>query len=185
MSLKELWKMILTTLIIVLLGIAILFLRCFVIDKDDGKKAQKDTSSSSSTSTESTSSESGDSKLGNFVSDFKEGYNESKKDEKDYNEYNFDDRLLMYEGEQAAGSVKAALEVIMQDATDDFYDNPNVILVNSANSEPTEVTYQDADSYKSALMNISNSIDDNAKYTISFNYGALHAVAKDVVITKK
>jgi hypothetical protein len=186
MSLKELKAWIKWILVIIILFILILFFQCFVVDKIKekfgiGKK--DDTTISSVSSNSSDSSNSSGSTLNNAVSDFKDGYNNA--DTYDYNAYNFDDRILMYEGTGAYGRVEIVLNLIIGDAQDNFYSRPNVRFENCANIENTEITPDNgAEQYIANLEDAKNKLNSGANYTISFEYGVLHSAVRTIVITQ-
>lgn len=171
MSLKELGKWILIIFILIILFILILLFRVFVINKDVNPTVASSESINSSKNGESSGT-------GEFVEDFKDGYNSSKSNNKDYSTFNFDDRLLMYEGEQQGSKLSPMFEVLIEDADSNLYSKPDVMLENQ-----NVITFDNAQNYKQSLQNAKNSIQDDATYNISFKYSL--GVAQEVVITKK
>jgi hypothetical protein len=186
MSLKELKAWIKWILVIIILFILILFFQCFVLDKikEKFKSGKNDDNATTSVSSSSSEKSNGSgSKLNNAVSDFKDGYNNAET--YDYNAYNFDDRILMYEGIGAYLRVETVLSLAIEDAQGTFYSRPNVRFENCANIENTEITIDDGtEAYIAFLENAKNKLNSDANFTISFEYGALHAAVHTIVITQ-
>ena len=108
-----------------------------------------------------------------------------KEDQKDYtfNETNFDEYFLMYEGEQVDNAVKNVLEHLIENSKGTFYARTSVKAVNFGNN--VEIDYNgNVEDYQNSLKNLENSVL-NGDYEISFEFGALHSYVNKIVITKK
>jgi len=181
MSLKELKNWIIGILIILILGFLILLLRIFIFDKDVNLRKNQIEELNKYSESSSSKSKSG---INKFTNDVKKGFNEGNTGE-EYNTSNFDDRLLMYEGEHIGKNAKVMFDILITDADDDFYSKPNVTLENFDSINNATISFTTPDEYKEELEKIRNVIGDEDTYNISFRYGALHAVAKEIIITKK
>jgi len=177
---KDLGKWILAILIIIILGILILLLRCFVFDKI-GFWFNK-TFNKNKTGTTSNIQKVGDGNS-SFVDDVVAGYKETDVSNKDYNAYNFDDAILLYEGEQTKSGVEVVLDKLITNAEGDFFSRPSVEIKNFK-SENREIVYTNKEEYISDLKNIKNSLSEE-NYEISFGYNFLHTAVNKIIITKK
>lgn len=99
-----------------------------------------------------------------------------------YNQFNFDNRLLLYEGKQQSKGVKEAIDLLIQDADDDLYSKPTVIFENF-NLTTNQITSNNIDEYKYVLNSAKNSIG-NSTCTISFEYNKLKTYVNKIIITK-
>ncbi len=99
-----------------------------------------------------------------------------------YNQFNFDNRLLLYEGKQQSKGVKEAIDLLIKDADDDMYSKPTVIFENF-NLTTNKITADNLDEYKYVLNSAKNNIG-NSTCTISFKYNSLKTYVNTVVITK-
>lgn len=110
------------------------------------------------------------------------GYKEDQKDYT-YNEYNFDEYFLMYEGEQDSESVKNVLKHLIENSKGTFYARTSVESRNFG--ENIIIDYNgDVGEYQSLLENLENVVSDGM-YEISFEYGFLHSYVNKIIITKK
>lgn len=100
----------------------------------------------------------------------------------EYNSFIFDDRLLMFDGEQDGSNVINTLDIMLKDATDDYYSNPKITVRNIGGIEGT---FEDNAEYISNLNNIKNIINENGKYNISFGYNKTKTTANEVIIEGK
>ena len=205
--LKGLWKWILAILIILIIGLLILAFRIFVIDKDfDGtasslkKNKNKKSNGSSVTDTVDTNGNggsngdgSGNSNSGSFgqkvINGAKsignstvKGYKEDQNNY-DFNETNFDEVFLMFEGKQTDSAVRTVIEHLIENSNGTFYARTSVRAENFGNN--IEIEYSGSlDEYQNSLRNLENSVS-SGDYEISFEYGALHSYVNKIVITKK
>lgn len=100
-----------------------------------------------------------------------------------YNEYNFDNFFLLYEGEQTEREVKVVLEHLIDDSKWDFYARTSVTAVNFGDN--AEIRYNgDVTQFQNELTNLENSVSEG-KYEISFKYALGMAYVNEIVITKK
>ena len=97
----------------------------------------------------------------------------------EYNSFVFDDRLLMFEGDQNGKTVVNVLTIMLADVEDDFYSNPKITVRNIGGIEGT---FEDNAEYISNLSSIKNSINENGKYNISFGYNKTKTTANEVII---
>jgi hypothetical protein len=181
--LKSLGKKVIFWVIMCIIFLAILLLQCFVFSKDDYNPKEDTTTNYMKSSSNSTGKGVVNGVTG-FVNEAYDSYKNTDVTGKDYNTFNFDDRLLLYEGENEKSGVNAVLEILILDADDDFYSKPSITLENFGNNN-SEVIFSNSEEYKSALEEVKNNLEDEAKYNISFGYTALNAVANEVIITKK
>lgn len=186
--LKNLVKKVIFWVIMCIIFLGILLLQCFVFSKDrydPRNDASTNYLKSSSNSQNETNTSNGVvNSVTEFVNEAYDSYKNTDVSNKDYNEFNFDDRLLLYEGETEKGGVNAVIETLISDADDDFYSKPSITLENFGNNN-SEITFTNSEEYKSALEEVRNNLEDGVKYNISFGYSALNAVANRVIITKK
>lgn len=99
-----------------------------------------------------------------------------------YNQFNFDNRLLLYEGKQKSSGVKEAIDLLIQDADDDLYSKPTVVFENF-NLTTNQITSNNIDEYKYVLNSAKNSVG-NSSCTISFEYNKLKTYVNKIIITK-
>lgn len=99
-----------------------------------------------------------------------------------YNQFNFDNRLLLYEGKQKSNGVKEAIDLLIQDADDDLYSKPTVIFENF-NLTTNQISSNNIDEYKYVLNSAKNSVG-NSTCTISFEYNKLKTYVNKIIITK-
>ena len=107
---------------------------------------------------------------------------EEKKYDNYYNQFNFDNRLLLYEGKQKSESVKAAFDILIADADDPMYSKPIVVFENF-NLTTNIVTPNNLDEYKYVLNSAKNSIG-NSYCTFYFEYNKLKTYVNKIIITK-
>ena len=182
----------------------ILAFRIFVIDKDyDGTaeslKKKKNNNGASSNSVTNTVVSSGSSEnkteknvgsLGqSIVNGVKtignstvKGYKEDQ-ESYTYNEYNFDEYFLMYEGERYAGDVRNVLEHLVDNSNGTFYARTSVESRNFGNN--VIIDYNgDLGEYQNSIINLESTVSEGM-YEISFEYGFLNTYVNKIVITKK
>ncbi len=99
-----------------------------------------------------------------------------------YNQFNFDNRLLLYEGKQISQGVKEALDILIEDADDPMYSKPIVVFENF-NLTTNEITANNLDEYKYVLNSAKNSIG-NSTCTFKFEYNNLKTYVSKIIITK-
>ena len=204
--LKGLWKWILAILIILILGLAVLAFRIFVIDKDydgtaDSLKKNKNKKSSSSSATNIVNSNENANEYDNKKSNVTLGSIEKsivngaksvgnatvrgyKEDQENYtyNEYNFDNFFLLYEGKQDSGVVRKVLEHLIDNSNGTFYARTSVESRNFGNN--VIIDYNgDLGEYQSSIINLESMVSDGM-YEISFEYGFLKSYVNKIVITK-
>lgn len=101
-----------------------------------------------------------------------------------YNEFNFDNVLLMYEGDQNGKTTKEALERLIVDADDSLYTKPTVIFQNFNGLSKNEISAENLEEYKNVLNEAKNSIK-NEIYNFTFEYSKFNAIVDTIIITKK
>ena len=107
---------------------------------------------------------------------------EEKNYEGYYNQFNFDNRLLLYEGKQQSQGVKEALDILILDADDPMYSKPTVVFENF-NLTTNQITANNLDEYKYVLNSAKNSVG-NSTCTFSFEYNNLKTYVNKIIITK-
>ena len=99
----------------------------------------------------------------------------------EYDSFIFDDTLLMFAGEQSGKTVQIVLDRMIETASDDFYSNPSLTVINFGGNR----TVLDDANYISNLQNIRNSVGSDGTYNISFGYNKIKSIANEVIIEKK
>lgn len=99
-----------------------------------------------------------------------------------YNQFNFDNRLLLYEGKQTSQGTKEAIDLLIADADDAMYSKPTVVFENF-NLTTNQITASNLDEYKYVLNSAKNSIG-NSTCTFSFEYNKLKTYVNKIIITK-
>lgn len=102
-----------------------------------------------------------------------------------YNKFNFDNVLLLYEGEQISNATIAALDRLIQDADDSLYRKPKVEFKNFSRLSKNEITPDDIEEYKNVLNEAKNVIQENSIYIFSFEYNKFNSIVDKIIITKK
>ena len=100
-----------------------------------------------------------------------------------YNQFNLDNRVLLYEGEQISIATKEALDILIEDADDPMYSKPTIVFKNF-NLTTSEITANNLDEYKYVLNSAKNSVG-NSSCTFSFEYNKLKTYVNKIIITKK
>lgn len=100
-----------------------------------------------------------------------------------YNKFNFDNVLLLYEGEQKSNETIEALDRLIQDADDSLYRKPKVVFENFTGLSAYEITPDNIEEYKKVLNEARNTIKDGT-YTFSFEYTKLKSIVDKIIITK-
>ena len=194
--LKDLWKWVKWILVILLIGLLILALRIFVLDKDyNGSKRVKEReervygSSSTTDTTSGNGSASGNGSLGQKVVNGAKsignatvsGYKGDS--EYDYNSTNFDEWFLMYEGEQYDGAIQNVLDHLIENSKGNFYARTRVTAV--VFGENNTVDYEgDVTAYQNAIQAMKDSVT-SGMYDVSFKYAGIMTYVNEIVITKK
>lgn len=109
------------------------------------------------------------------IESFKEGYHSVP----NYNEYNFDMSILLFEGDQYYDGVEAVLQKLIENSDDPFYSKPSLTYNGNTityNNNPAE--------YSSAIQGVLNSLDRSGMYKISFGYTKFPAVVNEVIIER-
>lgn len=99
-----------------------------------------------------------------------------------YNQFNLDNRILLYEGSQISEGAKEAFNILIEDADDPMYSKPTVVFKNF-NLTTNEITANNLDEYKYVLNSAKNSIG-NSSCTFSFEYNKLKTYVNKIIITK-
>lgn len=110
----------------------------------------------------------------------KEKDDENKKEieteEFGYNPFTFDDRILLYEGNIEAEGMRRLIDVLIEDINSQMYSKVGV------NINGTEISYENKENYTKVLNNFRNSISENGKYFVEFEYSTLNAVVNKIII---
>ena len=99
-----------------------------------------------------------------------------------YNQFNFDNRLLLYEGKQISEATKEAFNILIEDANDPMYSKPVVVFENF-NLTTKQITANNLDEYKYVLNAAKNSVG-NGSCTFTFEYNNLKTYVNKIIITK-
>ncbi|MBR3614576.1 MAG: hypothetical protein IKL55_05305 [Clostridia bacterium] len=100
-----------------------------------------------------------------------------------YNEFNFDARLILYEGKQHNGGTKEAFNILIADASDPLYSKPTIIFENFDGLSTNVINADNLDEYKSVLEVAKNSLGGSG-CTFTFGYNKLKTIVNKVTITK-
>ena len=106
----------------------------------------------------------------------KDNKKEIESEEFEYNPFTFDDRILLYEGNVDAESMKRLIDVLIEDIDNQMYSKVDV------NINGTEISYENEENYTNVLKDFRNSISANGKYFVEFEYSTLNAVVDKVII---
>lgn len=99
-----------------------------------------------------------------------------------YNQFNFDNRLVLYEGKQQSEGAKEAFDILIKDVDDPMYSKPTIAFENF-NLTINEITGNNLEEYKYVLESAKNSIG-NSYCTFSFEYNKLKTHVNKIIITK-
>ena len=194
-SLKKFFKTIFITLVIALIVFSVY--RYYKLKKEDKLKdvfaktenvendyySKIDYSTTTTSDNKDSSSKEDDEKdTTNTVSNGDKYVVEKQSYEGYYNQFNFDNRLLLYEGKQQSKGVKEAIDILILDADDDMFSKPTVMFENF-NLTTNKITADNIDEYKYVLNSAKNTIGDST-CTITFKYNALKTYVNTIVITK-
>lgn len=94
-----------------------------------------------------------------------------------YDPFNFDDRILLYEGNINSDSMNRLIDILIEDIDSTTYSKVDI------NLNGVEISYDDKDAYSSNLINFKNSISESNNYVVEFEYSALNAVVNKVIIS--
>lgn len=94
-----------------------------------------------------------------------------------YNKFNFDNVILLYEGNQENARIKELLDRLIQNADDPLYTKP-AVNINGFNIDSDNL-----ENYKSDLRSVKNSLN-SATYKVSFEYNKIKAIVNKIIITK-
>lgn len=189
-SIKKILKFCLILLIIALISFSIY--RYYTLKKEGkledvfakNKTNQNEYSAMTETSGKNSNSEtsSQDNENSSSGSDGEKFVVEEKNYDDYYNQFNFDNRLLLYEGVQQHQGVKEALDILIQDADDAMYSKPTIVFENF-NLTTNEISANNLDEYKYVLNSAKNSVG-NSTCTFSFEYNKLKTYVNKIIITK-
>ncbi|MCI8310392.1 MAG: hypothetical protein HFJ45_09645 [Clostridia bacterium] len=171
------WILIIAIFLLIFLGI--LLLQCFVFNKESFETKYANSSYLKSKREQEKNS----SGINKFINDAYDSYKDANSKGENYNTYNFDDSLLLYEGKQGYFGVIKVLQKLIENADNSYYAKTSVRTENFG-SLTKKIVYTNSNDYKSDLEELKNSIDNTGDYTISFGYTALHTVVNEIIITK-
>ena len=95
----------------------------------------------------------------------------------DYDPFNFDDRILLYEGNLNSDSMNKLMDILIEDVESPTFSKVDVKL------NGVDITYSDKDTYSSSLVNFKNGISGDGTYTVNFEYNTIRTVVNKVIIT--
>ena len=104
-----------------------------------------------------------------------------------YNTYNFDDSLLLYEGINDGDRIISLLNRLIRNADDKLYTNTSVTIKNFGSlDKKIDYSYKEnnIDEYKNSLIEIRNNIVENEKYVVSFGYNKYKTHVNEIIIEK-
>ena len=101
-----------------------------------------------------------------------------------YNKFNFDNFILIYEGEQIAQDVIVLMNRLIQDADDPLYSKPMVEFVNFNGLATTSIGPADLEEYK-LVLNQAKADVKGSTCDIEFGYAKLNSIVNRITITKK
>lgn len=111
-------------------------------------------------------------------------FTEEKNYDDYYNKFNFDNFILIYEGEQKAQETIILMNRLIQDADDPLYSKPMVEFVNFNGLATTSIGPADLEEYK-LVLNQAKADVKGSSCNIEFGYTKLNAIVNKITITKK
>lgn len=176
---KKIFKFIWTLILLLLL--LVLFLAvikpAYINYKQNKKEVVVDTSGERATSKKKAEKEANSKNKSNSDNDNDEDRWKLERKE-DYDPFTFDDRILLYEGDMNSDSMKKLMDILIEDVESKTYSKVDVSL------DGNDISYSSKENYNSELINYKNSISENSKYTVKFEYNTIRTVVNKVVITK-
>lgn len=130
-----------------------------------------------SQTTDERDTQSSGSSEGNFFTE-KQNYDDY------YNKFNFDNFILLYEGDQHAQESIVLINRLIADADDPLYSKPRLDFVNFNGLTTTKVGPEDLEMYKQVLNQAKADIR-GSDCNFTFGYAALNSVVNHITITKK
>lgn len=100
-----------------------------------------------------------------------------------YNEFNFDNRLLLYEGKQSSSNTKAAINILIDNIDDSLYSKPIIAFENFDALSSNEITPENLEEYRNVLKQAKNSLENNT-YNFSFEYNKFNTMINKIIISK-
>lgn len=104
--------------------------------------------------------------------------------ESEYTPFTFDDRILLYEGDANYKSINSLTNILIENIGSKTYSKPDVVFKNVNGIETSHITYDNEATYSSVLNEFKNSINQNDKYTVSFEYNITKTIANKIIIEK-
>lgn len=102
-----------------------------------------------------------------------------------YNQFNFDNRLLLYEGTQYNQGVVEAFDFLIADATDPMFSKPTIVFQNFNGLRTNTITEANIDEYENVLKAAQSELGKNGSCEFKFEYNTLKTHVNKIVITKK
>lgn len=96
---------------------------------------------------------------------------------KEYDPFNFDDRILLYEGNIDSKKMNTLMDILIEDVDSSTFSKVDI------NINGNDLTYSDKDLYLSNLINFKNEIIEEGKYIVTFEYNTIRTVVNKVIIT--
>lgn len=100
-----------------------------------------------------------------------------------HNQFNFDNRLLLYEGKQQSKATKEAIDILIKDVDDPLYSKPEIVFENFNGLTSNKITSENLEEYKAVLIEAQNLLGENS-YIFSFEYNKLKTYANKVIIQR-
>lgn len=105
-----------------------------------------------------------------------EGWKLERKEE--YDPFNFDDRILLYEGKINSNAMNELVDILIEDFDSKTFSKVDI------NLNGNDFSYSDKDTYISNLQNLKNSIIENGNYTVNFEYNTIRTTVNKLIITQ-
>ena len=113
---------------------------------------------------------------------------EAKNINKQYDTYNFDNSLLLYEGENKGKSIITLLDKLLNNSNNNLYTNTTITIKNLGSLDKTiSYSYKDnnIEEYKNNLEEVKNNIISEDIYIVSFGYSKRKTHVNEIIIEKK
>ncbi len=111
--------------------------------------------------------------------------NTFKVEKKEYDSAIFDDRILLYEGEVDSKLMEAFIKVLIEDTEDNTYSKIDIDINGIEGVTNGTISFDDKEKYISTLNQVKDSISEDKKYVVDFEYNSIRSVVNKIIITQK
>lgn len=111
--------------------------------------------------------------------------NTFKVEKKEYDSVIFDDRILLYEGEIDSKLMEAFVKILIEDTEDNTYSKIDMNINGVEGIASQTISFDDKEQYISTLNKVKDSISEDKKYIVDFEYNSLRSIVNKITITQK